>query len=316
MDHGVKTIDKSNAWLENKCPDENHKFGVMVYFYIVTENSNQQCKGNDLLNKMEKIFKIEIPTIGRASSIASFKKPLHKYFVTSSYIDFTPIGDSVLYFNMIKTWEEWDVKHKGNRDKILKELEIFRKSYMRFIHQELSLDSNVYMVMVLSLAKSIAWVEVLLKFVDYTHEERMRSKFSCKKSWAVATRFVTSLIERISQPQKMCIQYIFLPGNNLQVAQTIFFCVLQCLDLMVENRAQGLHNADCVQKELLTFLALNTEHEAIEKLKKDVVELKMENKFLKEKIESVNKTAMAGLNKAANNTKTLAAMKKRLKKLE
>lgn len=102
----VKTIDKSNAWLENKCPDENHKFGLMVDFHIVTENFNQQCKGNDLLNKMEKIFKIEIPTIGRASSIASFKKPLHKYFVTSSYIDFTPIGDSVLYFNMIKTWVE------------------------------------------------------------------------------------------------------------------------------------------------------------------------------------------------------------------
>ena len=131
----VKTIDESNSWLEKKCPDDNHKFGLVVDFHIEMEHLFQQRKGNDLLNKMEKIFKIKIHAIGQASSIASFENPLPKYFVTSSYIDFTPIGDDKSYFNTIKTWEEWDVQHKGNRDKILKELEIFRKSHMRFIQQ-------------------------------------------------------------------------------------------------------------------------------------------------------------------------------------
>ena len=82
------------------------------------------------------------------------------------------------------------------------------------------------------------------------------------------------------------------------MAQTIFFCVMQCLDQMIEVRAQGLHNADCVKNELLNFLALNTEHESVEQLKRDVIDLKTENKLLKKEIENVNKTAMAALNKA------------------
>ena len=69
------------------------------------------------------------------------------------------------------------------------------------------------MVAVLALTESIAWVEALLKFVDDTHKEYMRSKFSCKKSWAVATRLATSLIKRISQPRAN-LYNVFEPGNN------------------------------------------------------------------------------------------------------
>ena len=160
--------------------------------------------------------------------------------MASSYIDFTPIGDDESYFNTIKTWQEWDMQHKEN----LKELEIFRKSHMRFIHQELNPDSKIYTLAVLALTESVAWVEALLKFVDDTHKEYMRSKFSCKRSWSVATRLATALIERISQPRSN-LYSVFESRNNAQVAQTIFFCVMQCLDQMVEIRAQGLHNADC-----------------------------------------------------------------------
>lgn len=87
------------------------------------------------------------------------------------------------------------------------------------------------------------------------------------------------------------------------MAQNSFFYVLQCLDILVEIRSKGLHNADCVKNKLLNFLVLNTEHQAVEKLEKDAIERKMENKLLKKEIESVNKTAMAGLNKAATNEK-------------
>ena len=45
------------------------------------------------------------------------------------------------------------------------------------------------------------------------------------------------------------------------------------------------------------------------------IDLKTENKLLKKEIENVNKTAMAALNKAATNDKTLIAMEKRLKKI-
>ena len=85
---------------------------------------------------------------------------------------------------------------------------------------------------------------------------------------------------------------------------------------MAEVRGQGFHNADCVKHELLNFLALNTEHESVEQLKKDVSALQIELKALSKFLTETNKAALAGTNKATQNAKDLSALTTRVKKLE
>ena len=209
---GFKSSDESNSFLEEQVPDDEQKFGLVVDFHIVMENLYQHRRGNDLLKKMESIFKIKVPTVGQASSISSFERTIPKYFVTGVNDDFTPIEDDESYFNNIQTWQDWDTQHKGNRDKIIKQLEAFRKSHTRFIQQTVPIDSKIYTIAILALTESIAWVEGLMKFIDDTHKEYMRSKFSCKKSWAVATRLATALMEKIAEP-RVNLYNTFVPGD-------------------------------------------------------------------------------------------------------
>jgi len=118
-----------------------------------------------------------------------------------------------------------------------------------------------------SLSDSEAWAHKFIKFIDDTYRECSRANFGTKKAWHVATKLGVALMKYISKP-RTAIHNSFHISNHMSMSKTLAYSNLKLLDLMIKTKKLEFKNAPVITSELTKFLALNSNYEAIDILKK------------------------------------------------
>ena len=104
---------------------------------------------------------------------------------------------------------------------------------------------------------------------------------------------------------------------------SIFYTTVRSLDLAETTAHGGLKNSPVVANELVKFLAKNTNVDAIDRLEAELATIRLENSKLKTLVHEYNQKAAEALkvsnaanNKADQQKNAVAALEKRVKKLE
>ena len=108
----------------------------------------------------------------------------------------------------------------------------------------------------------------------------------------------------------------FKAGNMQQIASAILWTTLQSLELAQDLKRIGFKNLDIVTSELTKFLLINTGYESVKRLESKVKELEEAKKSQQSDVKSAVSSSNTATNVANETKKLLAALEKRVKKLE
>jgi len=220
------------------------------------------------------------------------------------------------YFPGIKTWDEWDLPNDGYRDRLKLELYMFKVGHQETLENELERLSPYHNLCVLALTEAIAWADGLLKFIDDTYNEYSRSKYGSKKAWHLTTLLAKALIEKVAKPRNS-VQNSFKISHPADVAKSITYASLRSLDNMMDITAFNFKNSPIVTAEISKFLALNANHETVEKMQSTLNTISSDNDSLRKEVKSATAAASTASNKVDTQYKAvLDDLKRRLKALE
>ena len=244
--------------------------------------------------------KLKLTTDTEGLSVTSFKRKVPKIF--SKTLAFKVIRRDASYFDTIPSYTDWNTTDDGFHDTLLYEFKSFQHYHNQLLRESLGDGTTTYTVAHSSLTNSVSWMEESIRFMDDTYNEYVDSKFNAKKAWNITTRLARTLLIAIYEPRSG-LSKAFRTRKPRQIKETIFRSTLKSLDIMTSLSKSGFLNSPIVANELIKFLAINTQVEAIERLTKELADLKRDNekmrRDLKEALDKV--TECAKISNGANN---------------
>ena len=303
---------EATTWLKQNFPGPH--FGFLVDFHMLMEYLKDDLTVGSLLKATKKMdFTLTIQNI----AVNSFNSKILSFFSKASIAENMVIFDNQSYFTQISFYCDWSAPSTGKRERLRLKLLDFQ-SYFKAI-----LDSGVipklspfYNKCYLAMTDTINWTEGLIKFMDDTFEIYSRTRYGCDKSWHVVTRLTPRLIEAVAKP-RIGMYHMFDMSHPEYMANVIFYTTLRSLDVMSEIRAHNFRDPPIISSELTHFLAMNTDFEAVTRLKDPVHELEVNNRGLNKKLQEATKTASTAANKWDSTYKTkLDALEKRVKEVD
>lgn len=163
---GFCTPEEADSWIE-QCP--HGKYGLVIDFHIMMEHVEQKIKGVDVLARLEKVHKIQLPSNLEAVAIASFQIMIPRFF--SKPGDYQVIESTDSYFTNIKSYAEWNNASSGFKFKLKKQMERFKKHQLATIRSKLDPASKLYAIASASVLNTIAWPYKLINYIDVTYTE-------------------------------------------------------------------------------------------------------------------------------------------------
>jgi hypothetical protein len=307
---GFRRIEEAASWLAIHCP--HNEFGLVVDPHMVFEHIHYNMHGEDALGRLQKLYKLKIETIGQGISITSFENSLPKVLSTNHQ---SVVQTDISFFDKLPTHAEWALNEEGWHDKFKKGLHDFQVAHKKTIGEELDPESKMYSIAILSLAESVAWVSGFLSFIQDYYEDLTMGKFGSRKGWHVTTRLAKRLIEEVHVPRSSVIKSI-KTGNAPHIAKHLFWASLKSMDICARIKNNNFKNDPLVSSELVKFLAVNTGFESLEKLIREVAELKDKVIVSSKAVAVAEKSASTASNKADENKKLIDVLLKRVTKLE
>jgi len=308
---GFRSSRESDAWVVTHHPGDD--FGLLVDFHLVMEHVYVQMTGQKLISNLEKIYKMSLRNNNQALAISSFEARLPRFFSTETR-SFVRKDES--YFPAIKSWDDWDLPNDGFRDRLNMELQLFKSGHQETLDSELTPLSPYYNLCILALTESVSWVDRLVKFLDDTFNEYSRSRYGPKKAWHITTRLGKALIEKVAQPRNS-IHNSFKINKPQEVSKAITYASLRSLDVMMKISSVNFKNSPIITAELSKFLALNSNHEIVEKLNPKLTTLESDASSMKKDVKGAVTAANTAANKWDSTYKSmLDDLKKRVKSLE
>ena len=309
---GFRSQSDCSAWIETHQPHE--QYGLIMDFNIVMEHVFGQFAGQKILPKLGSIFKMKLVSNNHAVAMTSFETRLPKFFMGESRaVGVVRSGDS--YFRSIKTWEDWNTPNDGMRDQLKAEVQLFEVGHAEAINSALTPLSPFHTLCMKSLSDSCSWIHRLVKFIDDTYREYNRAHYDTRKAWHVTTKLAVALMEHVATPRNV-VHNSFRISEPLAISQSIAYAIFRSLDLMTEILTLDFKNAPVITAELTKFLALNSNIEMVEKMKKKMDELTVEVGKSTKLAGAAEKAASTVGNTSDSNKKDIASLLKRVSKLE
>jgi hypothetical protein len=288
--------------------------GLVVDAHMVFEHIYHAIKGIDTIANMEKLYKIKVSCIADSVAMASFDaRKTPKYF--SKLHGHRVLKMDASYFDTIASHSDWSDVVMGYKMKLQEALAEFQESHGKFNNQAVENGSKAHSLAHAALTKSAAWIVGFIQFIDEYYRELSKAKFGPKKSWHVTTCLAKQILDEVGT---LCYgaQGSFQVGNSTQICQQIVWAVSKNNDVMGTFKRLNYKNHPSIANELVKFLAINTNFEAIEKLTNKTGYLELEIVDFKKQLRiSVKSTALAA-NKADEANKENYLLSKRVIKLE
>jgi hypothetical protein len=307
---GFRSMKDANAWMAIHMPSGCG--GLVVDVHIVLEHISTAVGTQDLIKRLERIYKIDLTNLTEAVAISSFESRLPKYFTKKSHVGTTNLDTSCL--EQITSYENWVDPNFGFALNLKEELVLFEESHRADLENQWDQDSPAYTVAIQALGASVEWVSGLIQFIDEYHKQMKAAGFSVKKSFHLATRLARRLLFEISIPRNQA-QNRFAAGDAQVAAVAMFWASLKSHEVMARIKKAGFKNDSAVSAELVKILSTNTAFEEIAAMRETIGKLPSQASIstIGNKLDS----HVTSWNKAvSSNDRALSEITKRLAKLE
>ena len=115
----IEGLDNIMKWLETNIKSMNYTLVADVHT-ILEHMHNQIKQSNLILDFLQSIFKLEIPTPNHAVTIQSFHSSFPKFFCKSK--DYLVVRGTESLFNNIKSYIDWNLLNYGFRERLTEEI--------------------------------------------------------------------------------------------------------------------------------------------------------------------------------------------------
>jgi hypothetical protein len=309
---GFRNTKEAEAYILKEMP--SHSYGLIVDAHMIMEHVYELISNRSVLDQLYKIHKIKIDNVNDGIAITSFETAMPKFFFKQTG-DYKVIAGAASYFNSIKTFDEWDVPHVGFRDYFRTKMGLVNSALQRSIMEGLAPGTPIYSVAMTSLNSSIAWMEAFFMFIDKKYAELTLAKFGKVAAWSLTTRLATRIFEDIAEPRSGVVGTLSI-GGNMAICPRVFWSVIQSHDVMESFKSAAFIDHPSISSEYVKFLSVNTGIEAIHKLEATVSTLQDQAVVQAKAVRDATTAASSASNKADEAKRLVAALEKRLSKLE
>jgi hypothetical protein len=310
---GLRSAEETRAWA-TKNPQLASGFGLYVDCFSLLEWILMLNAGADNLAKLKTVKEMGLATLAEAKAMNSFGPILPKLFLGSGVAPLVVLKNET-DLPGVRTFAYWSNQGAGLRAKIGDELKTIREGITNQIKLRLRPGSPGYNLALLGLTVSIGWVESLLNFIDKTYADLIRSGFSVGSAWGLTTRLVVRIFEDIALV-RAGVSSSFVIDDNLSNATTVLWATFQTHDAMADYLSLNFKNHPSISSEYVKFLASNSGIEAVGQLTEGFKKMGLEVKDAVGKITGATKQGVTACNKVDEVKTKIAAMERRLLKLE
>ena len=302
--------DDARAWVESNFNKD--LIGYVMDPHTICEHLLTIIKGNtDSLKSFGRIKKLAFTNLAQAHALSSYEGPIPKIMGSQEML---VVMNQDSHLDLIPSWEAWDQPKTGYREQFKGTISLFEVDARRSIRNELGSGTPGVVLATLSVKESVSFLKSLFQFMDAFHKHLATEKYSVKNAHHITTRLVRRILEAVFVPCQGVLA-TFRPEDPLQIASSMLWSQLSCLQIAMSMRNEGMENLEILSAELVQFLLINTKYDSIEQLEDDHETLKKELKDVvatKKRLDSALSTAN---NKISDLTKTVQALEKKVAKL-
>ena len=294
--------------------NKSFNYSLIVDLHTVLEHVHHQINpSKSTLELLQAIKKIDIPTANHAVTIQSYDHALPKFFYKAK--DHKVIRGSDSLCDNIKTYSDWDEPNYGFRDKLTNEILNTELAIENAIREEKSLTDVGKSVLLNALSFSLQGVDVIVRYVDKTHRELIRSNYTPEKAWHLVTLLITRVFLDVFEPRVGKLN-VMETKNAAQVAIVVFHSSFESLEVLKSYKDHEIGKHPNIASEYVKFISHNTPYQLVETLQQKVK--KVEDKFNDQntKLQSSLKQLNTTTQKAEKHETKLSGLESRVAKLE
>lgn len=317
---GVKSLTEAQAWLALHDPSDD--FGHIVDAHVIFEYLYRDMDKADsnFLKSQLLLNKAGLSNEFEGSTITSYERSIPRLFLSSGRVRIIRNDES--YFDTMPTYLDWRTNETGYRDHLMLGLKLFKDSHLQFLRNELPSSSLLYQVAYESVIFSISWIEDFFRFIEETYRDYYCTLRDDAEAWSITTRLARSLLHNISVP-RTGVKAALKSKDKRQMKAITFFGMLRSLDRMTKISQSNFKNSQIISNELVKVLSKTSHVSAIRSLETSVSDLLAENQKLQDKIKlleskqvELGKLANSCNTKSTNASNDIAALTKRVVKVE
>lgn len=308
LELSVQGLGDMMKWLESHVPSMN--YSLIADVHIILEHVHHQINpSKSTLDFLQAIFKLEIPTPNHAVTIQSFDSALPKFFCKSK--DHKVIRGTDSLFDNIKSYADWDLPNYGFRERLTDEIGNAEIAIENAIREDASLSAIGRSLLRNALSSSVQALDLIIRYIDQTYRELIRSKYTVEKAWHLVTMLVTRIFTDIFEPRLGKLN-IMETKNPSQVATVVYHSCFKSLEEMKIYKEHGIAKHPNIASEYVKFIAHNTPYQLVETLEKKVS--KVDDKL----VDHINKIQpnIKQLNSLTQKVEKISNLESRIAKLE
>ena len=299
-------------WLDTNVPSMN--YALIADVHTILEHVHHQINpSKSTLDFLQAIFKLEIPTPNHAVTIQSFNSSLPKFFCKSK--DHKVVRGTESLFDNIKSYADWDLPNYGFRERLTEEIANAEIAIENAIREDPKVSDVGRSVLRNALSASVQGLDMIIRYIDQTYRELIRSKYTVEKAWHLVTMLIVRIFSDLFEPRvgKLNIMETKKPE---QVATVVFHSSLQSIEAMRVYKEYGIAKHPNIASEYVKFIAHNTPYQLVETLEKKVS--KVDEKVVEHvsKMQGHLKQLNSATQKVDKHDSKLTNLKARVSKLE
>jgi hypothetical protein len=272
---GLLSLEDTDAWTTLNCP--SRRFGLFMDVFLLLDRmkGDSDSVQQSMLTTMDKQVRLKIQTGSEALALGALRQSVPALFHSTTMGANETYGSTKLqsFLSRLNSHKEWSNGGHGMKAWMIGRIATVRNSILQDINQTLVHGTIAYQVAVDCLSRSVAWVNLLMTFIDSNYESlHVHSKFSKEQAWSLLTQLVTRVFTDMSKVREGVLMSLRMSDENGTCA-AVLWAVFQTHDHMDAYFNANITDHPSISSEYVKFLASNSGIELVDKLESQVNKL-------------------------------------------
>jgi hypothetical protein len=312
---GLASLEDATAWTALNFPIGRFGLYMDVFLFLERMAGDSDTDQSSMFAAMDKHVKLKIPTGAEAMALGALRQSVPRLFHNSSSATY---GSSKhqSFLSRLQAHKNWSDGGHGMKPWMTARVAVVRKSILQDIANTLSSGSLAYQVAVDALSRSVAWVNLLMTFIDSSYESlHVHSKFTKEQAWSLLTQLVTRIFTDMAKVREGVLMSLRTQDEESTCA-AVLWTVFQTHDKMDEFFNANISDHPSVSSEYVKFLASNSGFEQVDKLETQVTKLQKDLTKALEDNATVRRKADSATNLVDTLQRKVNAMEAKVSKLK
>ena len=289
-------------------------YSLITDLHVLLEHIAHNIKASKpTLEFLESTYKLQIPTPNHAITMQSFENSLPRFFCKQKDHKVTKVDESL--FDQISSFDEWDAPNYGFRQRLNSEAYYAKVSIENAVREDKSLLHMGRSLALNALYFTTSFLDSLVRCIDNTYRELIRSKYTSKKAWHLVSSLVKRVFLDAYGPRNGILNVMEMKKPH-QVATVIYCSCLKSLDVMREYQDHNIDQHPSISSEYIKFISHNTPFDTVEQMESKIKDVEGSIKDFTKNHASHSKQLNTTTQKADSVKTDLGKLEGRVAKLE